>query len=190
MSLPKRTFFPAWFYPKATYKAEKGWYKGIPPTKAQCRTDKAFQRPRQKEEQTGVPSVALELENGVIITGKKSDLFEASAAALINAVKILAKIPDDMPLLSFTIIEPIQSLKQNQLRRPTQRLYLDEVLITLAITGSTNAMAKKALEQLPKLSGSQMHSTVMLHPDDLVILKRLNIDVTTEVNQDTKLLQR
>lgn len=144
----------------------------------------------QKEEQTGVPSVALELENGVIITGKKSDLFEASAAALINAVKILAKIPDDMPLLSFTIIEPIQSLKQNQLRRPTQRLYLDEVLITLAITGSTNAMAKKALEQLPKLSGSQMHSTVMLHPDDLVILKRLNIDVTTEVNQDTKLLQR
>lgn len=144
----------------------------------------------EKEKECGIPSVALELPNGVIVTGKKSDLFEATSAAIINAIKFLAKIPDDMPLLSFTIIEPIQSLKRNQLRRSTQRLYLDEVLITLAITGSTNAMAQRALEQLPKLSGSQMHSSVMLHPDDISILKRLNIDVTTETNQDTKLLQR
>lgn len=144
----------------------------------------------EKEKESSVPSVALELPNGLIITGKKSDLFEATSAAIINAIKFLAKIPDDMPLLSFTIIEPIQSLKRNQLRRNTQRLYLDEVLITLAITGSTNAMAQRALEQLPKLSGSQMHSSVMLHPDDISILKRLNIDVTTETNQDTKLLQR
>lgn len=144
----------------------------------------------EKEKESKVTSVALELENGVIISGKKSELFEATSAAIINAIKYLAKIPDDMPLLSFTIIEPIQSLKRNQLHRTSQRLYLDEVLITLAITGSTNAMAQRALEQLPKLSGSQMHSSVMLHPDDLAILKRLNIDVTTETNQDTKLLQR
>lgn len=143
-----------------------------------------------KEKECNISSVALELPNGTIVTGKKSDLFEATSAAIINAIKFLAKIPDDMPLLSFTIIEPIQSLKRNQLRRNTQRLYLDEVLITLAITGSTNAMAQRALEQLPKLSGSQMHSSVMLHPDDISILKRLNIDVTTEINQDTKLLQR
>jgi len=64
------------------------------------------------------------------------------------------------------------------------------VLITLSITGSTNAMAQRALEQLPKLSGCQMHSSVMLHPDDLAVLKSLNINVTTEINQDTKLLQR
>ena len=144
----------------------------------------------QKEKETGCSSVAIELENGVIITGKKSDLFEATSAAIINAIKYYARIPDDMPLLSFTIIEPIQSLKSNQLHRNTTRLYLDEVLITLAITGSTNAMAMRALEQIPKLKGSQMHSTVMLHPDDLTLLKRLNIDVTTETVQDTKLLQR
>lgn len=144
----------------------------------------------QKEKETGVPSVALELSNGVIITGKKSELFEATSAAIINAIKYLAKIPDDMPLLSFTIIEPIQNLKKNQLRRKTTRLYLDEVLITLSITGSTNAMAQRALEQMPKLSGSQMHSSVMLHPDDLAVLKSLNIDITTETAQDTKLLQR
>ena len=93
-------------------------------------------------------------------------------------------------MLSFTIIEPIQNLKKNQLRRKTTRLYLDEVLITLSITGSTNAMAQRALEQMPKLSGSQMHSSVMLHPDDLAVLKSLNIDITTETAQDTKLLQR
>ncbi len=144
----------------------------------------------QKEKETDAPSVALELENGVIITGKKSDLFEATSAAIINAIKYLAKIPDDMPLLSFTIIEPIQNLKKNQLRKTSTRLYLDEVLITLAITGSTNAMAQRALDQLSKLKGSQMHSTVMLHPDDLSVLKKLGIDVTTETNQDTKLLQR
>ena len=140
----------------------------------------------EKEEESKVPSVALELENGVIITGKKSDLFEATSAA----IKYFAKIPDDMPLLSFTIIEPIQNLKKNQLRKTSTRLYLDEVLITLAITGSTNAMAQRALEQLSKLKGSQMHSTVMLHPDDLAVLKKLGIDVTTETVQDTKLLQR
>ncbi len=142
-----------------------------------------------KEEETGIPSVALELENGVMITGKKSELFEATSAAIINAVKYYAKIPDDMPLLSFTIIEPIQNLKRKQLKHTT-RLYLDEVLITLAITGSTNAMAQRALDQLPKLSGAQMHSSVMLHPDDINLLKSLNIDVTCETMQDTKLLQR
>ena len=144
----------------------------------------------EKEQVSSAPSVALELENGTIITGKKSDLFEATSAAIINAIKYFAKIPDDMPLLSFTIIEPIQNLKKNQLSKSSTRLYLDEVLITLAITGSTNAMAQRALEQLSKLKGSQMHSTVMLHPDDLSVLKKLGIDVTTETVQDTKLLQR
>ena len=144
----------------------------------------------KKAEEAGKPAVAIELPNGVIITGKKSALFEATSAAIINAVKYLARIPDDMPLLSYTIIEPIQSLKKNQLNKSSQRLYLDEVLIALAITGSTNAMAQKALQQLSRLAGSQLHSTVMLHPDDISLLKKLKIDVTTETAQDTKLLRR
>ena len=121
---------------------------------------------------------------------KQSDLFEAASAALINAIKYYAKIPDSMPLLSHTIISPIQDLKTNKLNRVYKRLNLDEVLITLAITATTNAMAQSALEQLPKLAGAQMHSSVMLHPDDINTLKKLKIDVTTETNQDTKLLQR
>ena len=144
----------------------------------------------QKANKTGSASVAIELTNGKIITGKQSELFEAASAALINAIKYYAKIPDSMPLLSHAIIAPIQDLKTNKLNRVYKRLNLDEVLITLSITATTNAMAEKALEQLSKLAGAQLHSTVMLHPDDLEILKKLKIDVTTETNQDTKYLAR
>lgn len=143
-----------------------------------------------KSEKTNLSCVAIELTNGKIITGKKSNLLEATSAAIINAIKYYAKISDDMPLLSRTIIEPIQNLKENLLNRRTKRLYLDEVLVALAITATTNAMAQRALEQLPKLAGAQLHSSVMLHPDDINTLKKLKIDVTTETNQDTKLLQR
>ena len=143
-----------------------------------------------KSEKTNQSCVAIELTNGKIITGKKSNLLEATSAAIINAIKYYAKISDDMPLLSRTIIEPIQNLKENLLNRRTKRLYLDEVLVALAITATTNAMAQRALEQLPKLAGAQLHSSIMLHPDDINTLKKLKIDVTTETNQDTKLLQR
>jgi len=144
----------------------------------------------EKGNESEVPAVALELNNGKIITGKRSELFEAESAAIINAIKMYAKVDDEMPLLSPGIIEPIQNLKKNQLKRKSTRLTLEEVLITLAINATTNAMAQKALEQLPKLAGTQMHSTVMLFPDTLSTLKKLKIDVTTEPIQDTKLLQR
>ena len=144
----------------------------------------------EKAEETGVPSVAIELNNGKIITGKRSDLFEAESAAIINAIKLYAKVDDEMPLLAYSIIEPIQNLKRTKLKRKSARLTLDEVLITLSINATTNAMAQKALEQIPKLAGAQMHSSIMLFPDALATLKKLRIDVTTEAEQDTKLLQR
>lgn len=141
-----------------------------------------------KGESAKVPSVAIELNDGTMVTGKKSDLFTAASAAIINAIKYYAKISDDMHLLSYSIIKPIQNLKEKQLNRTFTRLFLDEVLITLAITATTNPMAQKALEQLPKLKGAQLHSSVMLHPDDLDTLKTLRINSTSEIVQDTKLL--
>ena len=143
----------------------------------------------KKAKEKNVPCVALELNNDIIITGKKSELFEATAAAIINALKYYAKIPDDITLLSPTIIEPICELKSRHLHK-LSRLCLDEVLISLAITASTNSMAKKALEQLHKLKGSQMHSSEMLHKDEISTLKKIGIDVTTEPVQDSMLLQR
>ena len=136
----------------------------------------------------GVPCVAMQINSKRIITGKQSDMFEASAACVINAIKYYAKIPDDMPLLSYAIIGPIQELKKNQLHSNVLRLNLEEVLVTLAITATTNAMSQRAMEQLVKLEGAQMHSSIMLSSDDIKVLKKLKIDVTMEDVQSTKLL--
>ncbi len=143
----------------------------------------------KKAQEKGVPCVALELNNGIMITGKKSDLLEATASSIINALKYYAKIPDDLTLLSPTIIEPIRNLKKIHLHHST-RLCLDEVLIALAITASTNSMAKKALDQLSKLKSTQMHSSEMLHKDEIATLKKIGIDVTMEPVQDSLLLQK
>ena len=142
----------------------------------------------QKAKETNVHCVAIELDNGKIITGKKSDLLDATSAAIINALKYYAKINDSIPLLSPGIIEPLQNLKTTYLNNQSNILTLDDVLICLAITAKTNAMAEKALSQISKLKGAQMHSSVMLNPDVISILKKLRIDVTTETEQDTMLL--
>lgn len=140
----------------------------------------------EKAEKKGIPYVAIEMANGKIITGKKSNLFTASSAAIINAIKFLAKIPDDLPLLSYSLIDPIQKLKSEQLHRASVRLHLDEVLITLAITATTNPMAQKALEQLNKLNGLELHSSLIIDNDDIVTLKRLGINSTMEAILNTK----
>ena len=142
-----------------------------------------------KTEQSNSPSVAIEIKKGTIIYGKKSELFTASAAAVINALKHLAKIPNEMLLLAYSVLEPIQDLKAKHLSRNTTRLNLNDVLIALAISATTSSMAACALEQLPKLASSQLHSSVMIQHDDLEVLKKLKIDVTMGTFQDTKLLK-
>ena len=134
------------------------------------------------------PVVAIEVGKHIVY-GKKTELFTASAAAVINALKYLAKLPKEMPLLSYSLIEPIQNLKKEQLKKRTQRLHLNDVLIALAITATTNEMAKAALSQLPKLARAQLHSNVMIDTDDIEIIHKLKIDATMGTYQDTKLLK-
>ena len=141
-----------------------------------------------KTEKSDSPSVAIELKNGTIIYGKKSELFTASAAAIINALKYYAKIPKEMLLLSYNVLEPIQNLKTKHLSRNNSRLHLSDVLIALSISATTSSMAACALEQLPKLANAQLHSSVMIQLDDLEVLKKLKMNVTMGTFQDTKLL--
>ena len=94
-----------------------------------------------------------------------------------------------MLLLSYNVLEPIQSLKTKHLNRKTSRLHLNDVLIALSISATTSSIAACALDQLPKLAKTQLHSSVMLHHDDLEVLKKLRIDVTMGTFQDTKLLK-
>lgn len=141
-----------------------------------------------KSEKTGGPATSLELPDGRIITGKTSSLLGSSASMLLNALKELAGIPDDIELLSHTIIEPIQRLKTGVLGNHNPRLHIDEVLIALSICAVTNATAKKALSKLSELSGLEGHSTVILSRVDEQTFKKLGINMTCEPKYQTKKL--
>lgn len=121
----------------------------------------------KRAEETGAPAAALELPDGSIITGKTSNLLGASAALLLNALKKLAGIEDEVHIISPSAIEPIQKLKTSYLGSKNPRLHTDEVLIALSISAATNETAQLALDQIPKLRGCQVHTSVMLSEVDV-----------------------
>ncbi len=130
--------------------------------------------------ETGAPAAAMELQDGTIVLGKTKELLGASAAVLLNAVKILGDIDHEIDLISPESIAPIQELKVKYLGSVNPRLHTDEVLIALSASAATDPNAQKALEQLPKLRGCQVHTTVLLSNVDKNIFKKLGIEVTSE----------
>lgn len=142
----------------------------------------------QRAEETDAPAVAIELPDGTIITGKTSSLLGASSAALLNALKKLGNINDDIPLISPNIIEPIQRLKVNSLGNHNPRLHTDEVLIALAISATTNPLSHLALQQLDKLKCCEAHSTVILSHVDLNTFRKLNVNISCEDRYQSKKL--
>ena len=139
-----------------------------------------------KAKVTGGPSAALELPDGRIVTGRTSDLLGGTAAVLLNAVKALGEIPDEVKLISPTVIEPVQTLKINYLGSKNPRLHTDEILIALSMCAATDPNARKALEQLPKLRGCQIHTSVMLSEVDIRTLSRLGLQLTSEPRYENK----
>lgn len=142
----------------------------------------------KKAEETGAPATAIELADGRIITGKTSSLLGASAAMLLNALKALAGIPDNQPLISPAIIEPLQDLKLKHLGNSNPRLHTDEILVALAICAVTSPSAQLAMNQLEKLKDCEMHSSVLLANVDYTTLKRLGIRLSCEPRYHTKKL--
>ena len=126
------------------------------------------------------PSAAIELKNGKIITGHRSESLGASAAMLLNALKSLAKIDKNLFLLSPSVVNPMNDLKLNYLHKQFSRLRAEEILLALSIQALNNPLAELALKQLPKLKGCEMHSSTLLSQVDLVTLRRLGINVTQE----------
>ena len=142
----------------------------------------------KREKETHAPAAALELEDGTIITGKTTPLLGASSALLLNALKTLAGLDDELHLISPTVIEPIQKLKTEYLGSKNPRLHTDEVLIALSMCAATDKNAQVALEQIPKLKGCQAHSSVMLSTVDIKQFKKLGIQLTSEAKQEKKKL--
>lgn len=135
---------------------------------------------KKREEELHVPTAAIELPDGQMITSKTSDLLGASAALLLNALKYLGEVEHDIHLISPEAIEPIQELKTKYLGGKNPRLHTDEVLIALSISALNDLHARKALEQLPKLKGCQVHTSVMLSDVDIKTFKKLGVDLTSE----------
>ena len=142
----------------------------------------------QKAEKTGGPAGAMVLPGGKIVTGRTSTTLGAASALLLNALKTLGGIADQLELISAQVLEPVCNLKTQYLGHKNPRLHTDEVLMALTISALTNPLAELAQQQLPKLRGCDAHFTVILSDVDANLLKRLGINVSCEPCYETKKL--
>ena len=131
---------------------------------------------------------AIELKDGTIVPGTNSPLMHASSSLIINVIKKLAGIPDNMHLLSPNIIESIRQLKEKILTSKTVNLDLEEALIALSINSSTNPAAQMAIEKLKDLRGCEVHMTHIPTPGDEAGLRKLGVNLTSEPNFSSKSL--
>lgn len=141
---------------------------------------------REKEALTGEPTAAIELPNGKIISGKNQELLGAASSMLLNALKELAGIPDEIHLLASNVIKPVQDLKVNYLGNRNPRLHTDEVLVALSVSAAEDENARKALDCLPQLKDCDAHCSVILSTVDADIFRRLHINMTCEAKYQQK----
>ena len=135
---------------------------------------------RKKQEYTGRESFAIELEDGQIITGKKSNLFSAPAAAILNTLKKLGKIDDEILLLSPHIIEPVSNLKTKSLGEVEPSLSINEMLIALAISATTNPLTHMAMQEIKNIKNLDANSTVILNDSEKSELRKLGLNFTQD----------
>lgn len=136
-------------------------------------------------EQTGGPAAAMEMPDGVILHGKTSVLLGASSALLLNALKYLAGIPDEIQLIPPEFIQPIMALKTGVLGDHNSLLHLNEILIALSVAAVNDPNAQMAVDQLSKLSGLEVHSSVILSQIDERVFRQLGMNLTCEPAYET-----
>ena len=135
---------------------------------------------KQRLEESGVATAAIELPDGTILTAATSPLLGPSAALLLNALKHVAGIAHNVKLIPQQMIAPIQKTKVTYLHGRNPRLHTDEVLVAISMMSLIDENCKLALEQLPNLVGSQVHSTVILSEVDRKTFNKLGIGVTCD----------
>lgn len=133
-----------------------------------------------KFDETDVPVVAIELEDGRFVTGKASSSMNAGASAVLNAIKTLADVPDDFHMIAPAVLEPIIKLKAENFKARSSILNMEEVLIALSISASTNVTVQYSMSKLPLLAGCEAHSTHIMNGADEDIFRKLSINLTCE----------
>ena len=147
---------------------------------ASSKDRKVIEKALEREEREHKNIVAIELPNGKIITGKESELLSAASAAIINVLKEITNIPDDIYLLSPSMLEGIFKTKQNTSYRTSYCLNVQEVLIALSICSSTNPIIEKMISKIGELRGCEAHSTYMIEQSESNVIKGLGINLTCE----------
>lgn len=148
-------------------------------------TDRVIVNPaKEKYEQSKMPSIAVQLKDGTIITGRDNKLMSASASVVLNSLKYMAGISDNIVLLPQQILEPIIAMKSNY-REDDHRLNLNEVLLALSISAVTNPNAQAVLPFVEDIKGIDLHSTHILSSMDEKSFRELGVNVTCEPNLPT-----
>lgn len=140
---------------------------------------KVVSKAHEKKNKSNLPSAAIEIGKKYV-TGRQTELLSPVSSTIINAIKVLTKIPDDVDLLSKEILKPILKLKDKTLNFKEATLNLNEVLLALSICSATNPMVLKALSKLSDLKGCQMHATYLVPDDEMIILNNLGINATCD----------
>ncbi len=135
----------------------------------------------EKKETSGYPSAAIMIDKKFVV-GRQTDLLSPVSSTILNAIKVVTKIPDDVDLLSENILKPILALKDKTLNFKESTLSLNEVLIALSICSATNPVVANAMNNLSKLVGSQLHATYMIPDNEMIILNNLGINATCETD--------
>ena len=138
-----------------------------------------IEKGKSKEKKTKCKSMALELKDGIIITGRETELLSAPSSLILNCIKFLTDIKDEVDLISPNVLKPILKLKHDALLNGT-KLNLNEVLIALSICSATNPIIKKTLNSLKKLNGCDAYSTYILDKNDQDALRNLFINLISE----------
>jgi len=129
---------------------------------------------------------AIEMENGTIVTGNNSPLMHAASSLVLHAIKYLAGIPPQIKLLPSYITDSIRHLKTEMLHEKTVSMDLEETLIALSVSATTNSAAQLAMEKLKDLQGCEVHMTHIPTPGDEAGLRRLGVNLTSDPNFPTK----
>ena len=129
---------------------------------------------------------AIALKDGTIVTGNNSSQLHAASSLILHAIKHLAGIPAKIKLLPPNIIEAVRNLKMDVLNEKNLSLDLEETLIALSISATTNSAAQLAMESLKKLQGCEVHITHIPTPGDEAGLRRLGVNLTSDPNFSTK----
>jgi uncharacterized protein (UPF0371 family) len=132
----------------------------------------------EKSEHSKCPAMALILNDGSVVTGRTTDVLAAASGLVLNCVKRLAGIPDDIHLIAPHVLEPMLMLKEKILGDKNPLLGLEEVLDALSICAATDPSAHKCLFKLQDLKGCEAHSSHIISKSDENALRKLGVNVT------------